>query len=86
MPRPMKNTSSFVTTLEPGQVVRRPAGKTVPKGKLIPTDADAQRALAWVARGKPQSEIVHDDTVPKQSPADLAQFQQTSYRRVRKLG
>jgi hypothetical protein len=78
----MKNTSSFVTTLEPDRVARRP-GKTGQKGKLIPMDADAQRALAWVARGKPQSEIVHDDTVPKQSHADLAQFQRVSYRRIK---
>jgi hypothetical protein len=47
----------------------------------MPTDADAARALAWLARGKPQSEIVHDNGAPKQTKADLAKFRQASYRR-----
>ena len=49
----------------------------------VPEDADAQRALAWVQRGKPHAEIVFDDAVPQQSKADLKTFKPASYRRIR---
>ena len=82
MPKPMKNTLSFVSTLDlgSGRAVRRPS-KAPRKADAVPSDADAQRALAWLARKKPQAEIVHDDAVPKQSKADLAKFRRISYRR-----
>jgi hypothetical protein len=53
--------------------------KQSPSG--IPTDADAVRALAWLERGKPQAEIVHDEAVPKQNKTDLARFRRAAYRR-----
>ena len=82
MPKPMKSTLSFVRTLDlkPGRAARRPA-KAPRKAEPVPSDADARRALAWLARKKPQAEIVHDDAVPKQSKADLAKFRRISYRR-----
>jgi hypothetical protein len=49
----------------------------------VPEDADAQRALAWLERGKPQAEIVRDDAVPAQSKAGLEKFRPASYRRSR---
>ena len=49
----------------------------------VPEDADAQRALAWLERGKPQAEIVLDDAAPMQSKADLKKFRPASYRRSR---
>jgi hypothetical protein len=49
----------------------------------VPRDADAQRALAWLERGKPQAEITHDDALPAQSKTDLNKFRPASYRRSR---
>jgi hypothetical protein len=62
----MKKTSSAATSHE---------------SSGIPADADAQRALAWLDRGKPQAEIVYDASTPRQSRADLAGFRPASYRR-----
>ena len=78
---PMKQTSSSDTTLEcePERTAARPV-KAGPKSKAQPTDADAQRALAWVARGQPQGEIAYDETAPKQGKADLRRFRRASYR------
>lgn len=48
-----------------------------------PLDADAERALAWLARGKPQADILYDDAVPPQTAADRDAFAKASYRRVK---
>ncbi len=90
----MKQTSSSGTTRNV-----RPTGRTAKVVKLpkaenpesdwlfgprpVPADADAQRALAWLARG-PQAEIVPDDAVPPQSKADLAKFRPASIKRSKK--
>jgi hypothetical protein len=83
MPISTKRTSSSVTTIEHvrGQPARR-AAKPAAKAQPLPTDADAQRALAWVARGQPQAEITYDEAAPKQTEADLARFHPMAYRRV----
>jgi hypothetical protein len=44
-------------------------------------DADAIRALAWLARGEPENEIVFDEAAPKQTPEELALFEPFSYVR-----
>lgn len=80
MPRLMKSTFSFATTLESG-AVRRVRRKAAVEGGDTPTDADALRALAWLDRGKPQAEIVDDEAAPKQTKAELARFHRASYRR-----
>jgi hypothetical protein len=49
----------------------------------VPADADAQRALAWLARDTPQADIVRDDATPVQSPADLNRFRPAACRRSR---
>ncbi len=46
-----------------------------------PLDADALRALAWLARGEPESEIVFDEIAPRQTTEELAQFKPHSYVR-----
>ncbi len=79
MPRQTKNTLSFAISLD-GPAVFRPL-KVPTKAGAMPTDADAQRALAWLARGKPEAEIVHDDAAPAQDKADLAKFRPAFYRR-----
>jgi hypothetical protein len=84
MLKSQKNSSSFVTTRDdappPPKKARRVARVKQSPGEM-PTDADAVRALAWLARGKPQAEIVHDNAAPRQTKADLAKFRQASYRR-----
>jgi len=47
----------------------------------VPEDADAQRALEWLARGRPQAKITHDDATPAQTQTDLKKFRPASYRR-----
>jgi hypothetical protein len=47
----------------------------------MPTDDAARRALAWIERGQPDSEIVFDEEAPKQTPEELAQFKSASLRR-----
>ena len=79
MPRQTKNTLSFAISLD-GPAVFRPL-KAPAKAPAVPTDADAQRALEWLARGKPQADIVHDHTAPAQDKSDLAKFRPASYRR-----
>ncbi len=79
MPRQTKNRLSFAITPD-SPPVPRPVEATA-KAAAMPTDADAQRALAGLARGKPQADIVHDDAVPTQNKADLAKFRPASYRR-----
>jgi hypothetical protein len=81
----MQNTPSSGTTHNAQALrARRPAARagTVAAART-PEDADAQRALAWLERGKPAKEIVFDDAVPQQSKADLAKFRPASYRRTR---
>jgi hypothetical protein len=81
----MKSTLSSATTLSARALrsrrtaARQGAAPAVP----VPEDADAQRALAWLERGKPQAEIVRDDAVPAQSKAGLEKFRPASYRRSR---
>lgn len=77
----MKNTLSFAISPD-GRAVFQPLEAPV-KASATPTDADAQRALAWLARGKPQADIVHGDAVPSQGKADLAKFRPASYRRTK---
>ncbi len=50
-----------------------------------PADPDvaAARALEWLARGEPQNEIVYDESAPKQTPKELADFQKAGYRKVK---
>jgi len=48
----------------------------------MPTDAAAQRALAWLERGQPNAEIVFDETAPRQTPEELAQFEPESLCRT----
>ena len=81
----MKSTPSSGTTLRVRPLRnRRPAARRGAELAVpMPDDADAQRALAWLERGKPQGEIVHDDAVPAQSQTGLEQFRPASYRRTR---
>ncbi len=73
----MKSTRSSVTGF--GVVALRSQRPPAP----VSEDADAQRVLAWLKRGKPGKEVVFDDAVPAQSEADLAKFRATSYRHTR---
>jgi len=50
-----------------------------------PADAAAVRALAWLARGEPEHEIIYDEAAPKQTPEELAAFRKASYRKVKPL-
>jgi hypothetical protein len=81
----MKSTHSSATTLSPRPLrSRRPAARQSSAPSVpVPEDADAQRALAWIERGKPQAEIVRDDAVPAQTQTDLKKFRPASYRRSR---
>jgi hypothetical protein len=82
MLKPQKNTSSFVITHEPAPKPMCPTARMKhEQDGVAPTDADAQRALAWQDRGKPQAEIVFDDAVPKQTKSNQARFRRASYRR-----
>ena len=79
----MKSTHSSATTLSARALrSRRSAARQGPADAVpVPRDADAQRALAWLERGKPQAEITHDDAVPAQSKTDLNKFRPASHRR-----
>jgi hypothetical protein len=81
----MKSTHSSDTTLSARALrSRRSAARQGPADAVpVPRDADAQRALAWLERGKPQAEITHDDALPAQSKTDLNKFRPASYRRSR---
>jgi hypothetical protein len=81
----MKNTLSSGSTRSTQALrAKRPAARaSTVTAAQVPEDADAQRALAWVQRGKPHAEIVFDDAVPQQSKADLKTFKPASYRRIR---
>ena len=61
-------------------VVVRPLD--VQDGMEPPTDLDAIRAIEWVKRGKPSSDIKPDDDVPEQTSSELAEFKKCSYRKV----
>jgi hypothetical protein len=73
----MKKACSSATTPEG---VRTPAGASR-RDRPLPHDADAERAMALLRRGKPQDEIVYDDSVPRQSDAEMAEFRPAAYRR-----
>jgi hypothetical protein len=81
----MKNTHSSATTLSPRALrTRRPAARQGSASAApVATDADAQRALSWLARDKPQAEITRDDATPAQTQTDLKKFRPASYRRSR---
>jgi hypothetical protein len=81
----MKSTLSSPTTLSSRALcIRRSAARQAPAAAVpVPRDADPQRALAWLERGKPQAEITYDDAVPAQSKTDLNKFRPASYRRSR---
>ncbi len=81
----MRSRLTSVTTPDARPLrTRRPAARqgTAPVA-TAEEDADAQRALAWLKRGKPQAEIVPDDAVPAQTQTDLKKFRPASYRRGR---
>lgn len=79
----MKRTRSSATT--PSARARRNRPSAARQGRTpavpVPEDADAQRALAWLERGKPRSELVPDEAVPAQSKVDLEKCRPASYRR-----
>jgi hypothetical protein len=81
----MKSTLSSVTTpnARPLRTRRPVARQGAAPAATVADDADAQRALAWLKRGKPQAEIVPDDAVPGQTQTDLKKFRPASYRRGR---
>lgn len=81
----MKSTHSSATTPNARSLrTRRPAARQgAAPAATVAEDADAQRALAWLERGKPQAEIVPDDAVPAQTQTDLKKFRPASYRRSR---
>ena len=81
----MKNTLSSNTTrnAQALRALRTAARSGAAAQAVVPEDADAQRALAWLQRGKPGKEVVFDDAVLAQSEADLGTFRPASYRRTR---
>jgi hypothetical protein len=74
MQKPMKRLHSPATT-------HSPTVDSTSSEPDVPLDADALRALAWLKRGQPASEIVYDDDAPKQTDSELALFRPASYVR-----
>lgn len=79
----MKRASISAITLRQKTFRRAGTGSAPPVADPLPTDADAVRALAWLARTAPGDAIVYDDAVPKQGKSELSLFQKASYRRAR---
>jgi hypothetical protein len=72
MPMSKKSTSSLLTIPE--------HTRTAAPAALDPA---AARALAWLARGEPQDDIVYDEAAPRQTPEELAAFRKAGYRKAK---
>ncbi len=85
MPTTTRRTSSSANTpdQEPGRADRGIA-KPAHKLKVLPSDADARRAMEWMKRAQPQAEVVYDEVAPKQTWEELARFRPVPYRRSKK--
>jgi len=51
-----------------------------PAARPLTADDAARRALAWLQREMPDSDIAYDDLAPRQSEADLSNFRPASFR------
>ena len=50
------------------------------KRAATPSDADAQDALEFARRGRPETEIGYSDDAPKLTDTQLAEFRPASFR------
>ncbi len=75
--------SAKSSSVDKGMARSMHAGRKAARPKIhhnseLPQDAEARNALAWLARGMPDDEIVYDDNAPRLTKEQLAQFEPAS--------